>query len=149
MCTNEINILINDIKQIATDYLKYFKTDRKKTLEDTTYYVYEILYNIYDKKIIKKYMYIEILEQLICNLFPYLNDIYKFKLTESSINKQIKRVLELKKKPQPEQRTKEWYDFRNNRFGASEIASIFNSICRNLLMTLGLHSVWLAKSRTY
>ena len=76
MCTNEINILINDIKQIATDYLKYFKTDRKKTLEDTTYYVYEILYNIYDKKIIKKYMYIEILEQLICNLFPYLNYIF-------------------------------------------------------------------------
>ena len=54
----------------------------------------------------------------------YIDD--KFKLSENSIHKQMKRVLELKDKPQPEQRTKEWFEFRNNRFGASEIASIFN-----------------------
>ena len=124
MNANKIHILLNDVKEIATDYLKHFRGKRKS--QDVTEYVITILSNICDKKLVKKYMYFEIVEQLVCQVIPYINNTYHFKLTENSIDKQVKRVIELKNKPQPEQRTEEWYVFRQGRFGASEVSSIFN-----------------------
>ena len=91
MTTNEVNILVKDINQLSKDYLKFFDIDDKKLSLDVTNYVCDMLKNIYDKKLIKKYMYFEIIEQFVCQQIPYINNTYHFKLSDNSINKEIFR----------------------------------------------------------
>lgn len=54
----------------------------------------------------------------------YKNDLYVFDIFEKKYEKQIEY---LKNCPQPEQRTKEWYEFRNNHLTGSNLWKIFNT----------------------
>jgi len=116
--------LIEDIIQFSKDYIK--NVDYPFNSLDVTEYVCDILLCIYDKKY-KQYIYEEIVNQIICNNFPYLNKKqFCFKLSEKSKEKLKERFKILKLKPQEVQRSEEWYKKRINTIGASELASILN-----------------------
>ena len=115
--------LLDDICECSLDYIRY--ADKRFNSENVTDYVCEFLLSIYGSKF-KKYIYPEIIEQIICNKFPYLNNKkFLFKLTDKSKQRLKDRFKILKDKPQAKQRSKEWYDKRFNTIGASELASIF------------------------
>ena len=119
-----MNSIIKDILYITKDYLLYSKDIKK--IEQVVFYVLSILENIYDKKIISKYIYFEIVEQIISKEFPYLNKNYKFIMTKNRRKYLKSRIKCLQNKPQYEQRSIEWHEQRKNSIGASELASIFN-----------------------
>ena len=116
--------LLNDIKQITNDYL--LQSNSYENSISVSEYILQIIIEIYPKDFVKKYLYIELLEQIVCQMFPYINNIYKFKLTDKSTNRLKKTVSELKLIKLPEQRSAEWYTSRKHRIGASELASVFN-----------------------
>lgn len=119
-------LLIEDIKLCSNDFIEYYKIDEnfKINIEILIEYTYKILLEIYDIKFCEKYLYYEILEQVLCELYPYLNK-KKFIIQDNEdYNKN--RVEELLKKEQAPQRSELWYKQRKNSVGASELASVFN-----------------------
>ena len=115
--------IIQDIKEIARDY---FKASSFKTIEDMVDYTMCMLEEIYDKTMIKKYIYVEIVEQILSLEYRHLNKSYKLKLNKNRIHYLKSRVKCLQHKPQNEQRSEGWYEDRKNSIGASELACIFN-----------------------
>lgn len=119
--------IIKDIKYITKDYLLYYSSsNRTKTINEIVVYVINILENIYDKAIMNKYIYPEIIEQIISKEFPYINKHYKFKMTKNRLKYLKSRLKCLQNKPQSQQRSIEWHEQRKNSIGASELSSIFN-----------------------
>lgn len=118
-----LNEFKQDIIEGTRDYIQVYKSSN---IDEITEYIYNLLNIIYDKHF-HKYIYKEIIQQIICEYFPLVNNSkFLFKLTEESVEKCKNRVNELLSKPQPEQRSEEWYNKRFNSIGASELASIFN-----------------------
>ena len=116
------NVCYNNLKE---DVLEIFKNiDNNMIIQEKNYYVYELINLIYDKHF-KKYIYPEIIEQIISE-FSDCNQNFIFNLSKSQIQINKNRVKELLEKPQSEQRSKAWYDKRYNTIGASETAAIFN-----------------------
>ena len=115
--------IISDIKNIARDY---YKESSLKTMDDMVDYTICILEQMYDKTIIKKYIYPEIIEQILSLEYRHLNNNYKLKLNKNRIRYLKSRIKCLQNKPQNEQRTDKWYEDRKNSIGASELACIFN-----------------------
>jgi len=115
--------IISDMKNIARDY---YKESSLKTMNDMVDYTICILEQMYDKTIIKKYIYREIIEQILSLEYRHLNNNYKLKLNKNRIRYLKSRVKYLQNKPQNEQRTDKWYEDRKNSIGASELACIFN-----------------------
>lgn len=112
--------LKDDVEQIVDDYLLVNSVNVE--LNDILNYTLDILSKVNDKYHYKKYIYPEIVKQLICrkrvDLFgKYYNN---FKITDHSTI-----VQELLKIPQCEQRTPEWFKMKEDTIGASEAASIF------------------------
>lgn len=121
------NICFDDFKQ---DVLNIFKClvniDKNKlvNIKEIVGFVNELITLVYDKHL-KKYIYPEIIEQIISEHSSY-NHNYFFNMSTQQLQKNKNRAKELLEKPQPEQRSKEWYDKRYNTIGASETAAIFN-----------------------
>ena len=88
-------------------------------------YVCDMLKLIIDKKK-HKYIYPEIIEQIISEHVPELNNNYNFTIDEDIRQRLHKTVQALKMTPQAPQRSPEWYAIRKTSIGASEIATIFN-----------------------
>lgn len=114
-----------DIINISRDFLKH-SDSTNVSIDEISDYILRIIFNIYEKKKYSKYIYSEMIQQIISEKFRFLNDTFKFNLTEESKNKLKKRVQKLRLKPQEEQRSQAWYDKRFNQIGASELASVFN-----------------------
>ena len=127
------NVCYNNLKE---DVLEIFKNiDNNMIIQEKNYYVYELINLIYDKHF-KKYIYPEIIEQIISE-FSDCNQNFIFNLSKSQIQINKNRVKELLEKPQSEQRSKAWYDKRYNTIGASETAAIFNKSRRTFGLTKG------------
>ena len=124
------NVCYNNLKE---DVLEIFKNiDNNMIIQEKNYYVYELINLIYDKHF-KKYIYPEIIEQIISE-FSDCNQNFIFNLSKSQIQINKNRVKELLEKPQSEQRSKAWYDKRYNTIGASETASQA-VVCKCLLLS--------------
>jgi len=119
---------VDNIKLCVNDLIRYYKINTKINIyvEDIAQYVSDILREVYnDIDNINKYIYPEILEQIICYEYPYLNDNFRF--NDYYNNKYNKlRVKILLEKPQAPQKSDLWHEQRKNSIGASELASIFN-----------------------
>ena len=122
-----MNNYIDDIKLCVNDLIKYYKINSKIKIyvDEIGIYVFEILQEVYNKDTINKYIYPEILEQIICKEFPYLNNNFKFNDYYNNSNNKL-RVKILLKKPQSSQKSDLWHQQRKNSIGASELASVFN-----------------------
>jgi len=119
--------IYNDIKFISNDFLKNYQINVEISLNisDMVEYISDILLNIYDKDIIKKYLYPEILEQILSYRFKYLNENFKF--NDSYKKKYFKRRLKiLLNKPKVAQKSDLWHLQRKDSIGASELSSVFN-----------------------
>ncbi len=90
-------------------------------------YIRQTLSQIYDPDVVKKYLYDEILSQFVYQYFGELlyDCPYHFKETQEIKERLDERIRTLKKIPQMEQRSAEWYAYRNNRITASDFSSIF------------------------
>lgn len=114
---------IKNIIECARDYYELVSQD-----EDTliiSEYICFILKIIIDKKK-HKYIYPEIIEQIISKHIPKLNENYNFSIDENRQTELNETVQALKDQPQAPQRSEEWYTIRKNSIGASEIATVFN-----------------------
>lgn len=116
--------IVQEIKDISKDYLLFSNSNQK--MSNIIIYVLSILENIYDKNTIKKYLYPEIIEQIISKEIPYLNQKYKFFLTKNRKKYLKSRIKCLQNKPQNQQRSDQWHEQRKNSIGASELSSVFN-----------------------
>ena len=123
------NNLIDDIHNILND-LKIINSNiiiDKEYINNNIDYIRNILINIYDSNTVKKYLYDEILIQIIYQYYSELaqDSPYIFIRNNDIIENNTKRVLELDKIPQMEQRSDEWFLYRTNRITASDFSSIF------------------------
>ena len=99
LCQDIVDLSLNFVKEVDYPFDSY----------DVTEYVCYILSCFYNVKY-KKYIYPEIVNQIICQNIPYLNKKqYFFKLTNNSKEKLKQRFKILKVKPQEVQRSEEWY----------------------------------------
>jgi putative phage-type endonuclease len=113
----------NDIIECATDY--YENISQTEDCFIISEYVCSMLKKIIDKKK-HKYIYPEIIEQIISKHIPQINQNYIF-IIDDIVQKNLNRTVQaLKNSPQAPQRSEEWYAMRKNSIGASEIATIFN-----------------------
>jgi putative phage-type endonuclease len=74
-----------------------------------------------------KLLYPELLTQFVYQFFEdkLTGNPYQFHLTKKEKQAEKKRVSYLKTVPQPEQRTPEWYEYRNKRITASDMGCVF------------------------
>ena len=117
------NDYIKDIIECANDYYNHVsQSDDCFTIAE---YVSDMLKLVVDKKK-HKYIYPEIIEQVISTHIPELNDNYNFDIDTSTQLHLNNVVVQLKANPQAPQRSPEWFAMRKTSIGASEIATIFN-----------------------
>jgi putative phage-type endonuclease len=117
------NDYIQDIIECANDYYNHIsQSDDCFTIAE---YVSDMLKMVVDKKK-HKYIYPEIIEQVISTHIPELNDNYNFDIDTSTQLHLNNVVVQLKANPQAPQRSPEWFAMRKTSIGASEIATIFN-----------------------
>ena len=117
---NNVNEYIrdNNIKVLSYDDLNKLKEDLCKKFD----YNYDIITEICNRIFVRKYE--------ICNNLSFENGLNAFRkeeLFDIKIPKKYKKDVEhfeyLYKLPQPEQRSKEWYEYRNKRITASDTAT--------------------------
>ncbi len=124
-----INNLSDDVKRV----LKDINLADQPSHADENYvlscneYIREVLSPIYGEDVVKKYLYDELLSQYVYQYFGALlyDCPYVFKEDEALKQHLVNRVAEINKIPQMEQRSEEWYKYRNDRITASDFASIF------------------------
>ena len=128
--TNEDKMnLLESIKHVITDivnnvdYLQYHNYKFEENFKSEVYQSFQnINYEDFDKQ------YCEIIEMLIRktgNVWrSYKKNLHEFDYFEEINKNQIEH---LKKCPQPEQRTKEWYIFRNEHLTGSNLWKIFTT----------------------
>lgn len=122
---NNVNNLIKNIKEIISDYTQNYKTNFD--LNEIIEYILLILKELYEPKIYKKYIYIEIIKQIVSNLLNELNTCYNFNISDDKFIMEQKNNFKIvSNKHQVKQRSEEWYNNRNNKIGASELSSVFN-----------------------
>ena len=114
---------VNEIVAFANYYHNQISNDMDSL--ELAEYICEIFKMFIDKKKIK-YFYPEMVEQIICEHVPELNDKYIFTFDEHTKKRLQQTVIDLKNSPQAPQRSPEWYAIRKTSIGASEIATIFN-----------------------
>ena len=119
--------IVQDIQLIIKDFLKNgelknSELENPEKIMEVKSVIVEMLKNMIEKKgdleIFSKY------EECIIR---YLNDsitIQSPTYDSEKVNNLTNQIIELKKIPQPEQRTPEWYTFRNNRLTASDLGTI-------------------------
>lgn len=119
---NDIRNVIKDIKDVDLPN----HADENFVLA-TNDYIRMILLELYEPDIVKKYLYDEILSQIVYQEFnsQLYDNPYRFVESEKdkkALSKQVKKLANI---PQMEQRSEEWYDYRNGRITASDFSSIF------------------------
>ena len=116
----DIQLIIKDLIQngeVSQEELK--NEENRNTIFQS---IYDIFLGILEKKsdieILSKYK--ESIHLHLLKSIKVINPIYD----EKQIEKLKNQIVELKKIPQPEQRTPEWYTFRNNRLTASDLGTV-------------------------
>jgi putative phage-type endonuclease len=117
------NDYIKDIIECAKDY--YYNISQNDDCFTVAEYVTGMLKIVVDKKK-HKYIYPEVIEQIISEHIPELNDNYNFNIDTQTQLHLNNVVVQLKANPQAPQRSPEWFAMRKTSIGASEIATIFN-----------------------
>ena len=118
---NKINE--KDLYLLIHDLYKNFDLDEDDLEYNMQYLVEHVIDLYYCVNSLKDYDELYSLTyKLIKNRFPLKDP----KSSEEEIIRNIKQVNYLKTIPQPEQRTPEWYIFRNNRLTASDLACAVN-----------------------
>ena len=124
-----INKLENDIKSVLKDINLVDSPNHadEAFVDSCCQYIRIILSEIYEKEVINKYLYDEILSQFVYHHFGDLlyDNPFHFMESEEHKTKLKNRVKHLKNIPQMEQRSEEWYQYRNCRITASDFSSIF------------------------
>ena len=119
--------LILDIQLIIKDLIHNGEVSQDELIDlDKRNIIFNSIYDIFisfvekktDKEILDKYK--ESIHLHLLKSIKVINPIYN----EEQIEKLKKQIIELKKIPQPEQRTPEWYKFRNDRLTASDLGTI-------------------------
>jgi len=118
--------ILNDIIECTTDFIDNCNYSDSYNINMIREYVYSIIYDLYGKTDYKKYIYIELIEQIISIHYPHINKIFDLKRSRTKIKESKKRVEVLQQKPQSAQRSEQWHKERKNSIGASELASVFN-----------------------
>lgn len=113
--------LKQDVSQIVDDYLIGINTN-KLDINDLLNYTLNILKLVNEKYHYKKYIYPEIVKQIICHSNIPLFGIH---YNNFVLKNRSKTVEYLQTIPQCEQRTPEWFKMKEQTIGASEAASIF------------------------
>ena len=117
------NDYIKDIIECAKDYYNNISPDDDCFM--IAEYVCTMIKYIVDKNK-HKYIYPELIEQILSQHFSDINDNYEFMINNTIQETLRQKVANLKASPQAPQRSEEWYAIRKNSIGASEIATIFN-----------------------
>ena len=136
-----MEILIKNVNDILDTIVG--KYDLK--LNSLVDYVFILVSNYYDKKFSKKYIFKDIIKQIICESYPNLcGDRYN----NFIVNDNSHLVDYLKTIPQFEQRTPGWFKMKENSVGASESAiifgkSVFSNRRKLLLKKSGFKEKWI------
>ena len=110
----DIEIIINDfLKNTPIDNNTFYNDDENKNLINLIFHIYE-QYNEINSDII--YDIKEYIEELLLQHIKVEDPLYSISYLKYLQDK----LSYLEKLPQPEQRTPEWYEFRNNRLTASD-----------------------------
>ena len=116
-----------DLKQLIYDILK--NTDCNLNYNNDYEKVIEMVFNLYDT--VNPYIkesdlqnYKNYVLSKISELLSLKKTSFKIDYTQEDINKISFQVESLKLLPQPEQRTDDWYKFRNNRLTASDLGTV-------------------------
>lgn len=113
--------IINDINELLISFREYAEVP---TLDEAVIGVISGLINIYSGMDIKKYIYPELIRQLVATSpeapADYA-DVYRCR-PDSELQEQLSRLLSLEL---PKQRSDEWYSQRLRTLGASETAPLF------------------------
>ena len=116
--TKDIEIIINDfLKNNPIDNNTFYNDDENKNLIDLIYHIFE-QYNEINSDIV--YEIKEYIEELLLQHIKLEEPLYSLSYLKYLEDK----LSYLEKIPQPEQRTPEWYEFRNNRLTASDLYHI-------------------------
>ena len=119
--------MFQDVIPEIIDFAQYYHNNISK--ESNTFeiaqYICQVCKLFIDKKKMK-YFYPEIIEQVLSEHIPELNENYIFDIDKETSNTLQQKVINLKNSPQAPQRSPEWYAIRKTSIGASEIATIFN-----------------------
>ncbi len=119
--------LILDIQLIIKDLIQNGELSQDELIDsEKRNIIFNSIYDIFlgilekksDKEILDKYK--ESIHLHLLKSIKVINPIYE----EEQVEKLKNQIIELKKIPQPEQRTPEWYTFRNNRLTASDLGTI-------------------------
>ena len=119
--------LVLDIQLIIKDLIQNGEVSQEELMnEDSRNIIFNSIYDIFlgilekksDIEILSKYK--ESIHLHLLKSIKVINPIYD----EKQIEKLKQQIVELKKIPQPEQRTPEWYTFRNNRLTASDLGTV-------------------------
>ena len=116
----DIQLIIKDLKKNGElENLELENEEKRVIIKDTILEILKsIIQNKGDLNIINKYE--ESIDNYLKQSIVIKNPIY----TEQEVISISEQIIELKKIPQPEQRTPEWYTFRNNRLTASDLGTI-------------------------
>jgi len=116
--SKDIEIIISDLlNNNPIDNNTFYNDDENENLIDLVFHIYKQYNNINDSIIfdIKEYI-----EELLLQHIRVAHPMY----SESYLKYLADKLTYLEKIPQPEQRTPEWYEFRNNRLTASDLYHI-------------------------
>lgn len=116
--SKDIEIIISDLlNNNPIDNNTFYNDDENENLIDLVFHIYKQYNNINDSIIfdIKEYI-----EELLLQHIRVAQPMY----SESHLKYLADKLTYLEKIPQPEQRTPEWYEFRNNRLTASDLYHI-------------------------
>jgi putative phage-type endonuclease len=112
--------LRGDIEALVNDYLQSFPEELLPNIDELADYTMSIFSAINEYK--GEYVYREYVRQLIAELFPTLYGDHYYEFEDKDHSSYVKELL---KRPQPVQRSSEWYALRMNSVGASESGTLF------------------------
>lgn len=115
-----------DILLLARDFIRQAPNGGHVSVREISKYVVSVIFHIYDRTKYKKYLFPEMVEQIVSQKFRLLNDSFCFRLPQAQRQEEADRVQYLRTVPQETQRSPAWYAKRYNQIGASELSTVFN-----------------------
>lgn len=115
-----------DILLLARDYVRSSPSGTNIPVSEIAEYVLSLIFQVYERSKFKKYIFQEMLEQLISHKFHFLNEAFSFRLSKGRKRAEVRQMRRLQERKQETQRSQEWYAKRYNQIGASELSSVFN-----------------------
>ena len=111
-----------ELKNIIHDFLKNYELTNIYDQHDEMTEIIECIKLTYNQLYPNNNLSDDFIKEIILKRKPIIATEYN----EEEINKLKKHIEFLKTIKQPEQRTKEWYEYRSNRLTASDLATAIN-----------------------